>query len=65
MHVARQQSDLRHFMQDEETLLDPDMDYQVIEGLSSEVKERLTMTKPMTLVSVFPRGIVHRLCIRD
>lgn len=45
-------ADLRVFMEDETLTLDPQMDYQKVEGLSSEVKERLGKVRPTTIVSI-------------
>lgn len=49
-HLARQDADLRTFMEDESLLLDPQMDYTQISGLSSEVRERLSVVRPTTIV---------------
>ncbi|KAF8726182.1 hypothetical protein AX14_008005 [Amanita brunnescens Koide BX004] len=48
-HLFRQEADLRLFMEDESLKLDPDMDYNVVEGLSSEVRERLGKVRPGTI----------------
>ncbi|KAJ7577029.1 glucose inhibited division protein A-domain-containing protein [Mycena floridula] len=48
-HLARQQADLRHFLNDEELVLDPDMDYRQVDGLSNEVKQRLDIVRPRTV----------------
>jgi len=48
-HLRRQQADLHVFMQDEALLLDPRLDYNIIEGLSSEVKERLFRVRPASI----------------
>jgi hypothetical protein len=37
-------------MEDESLLLDPQMDYSQVAGLSSEVKERLYAVRPITIV---------------
>lgn len=37
-------------MEDESLLLDPQMDYSEIAGLSSEVKEKLFSVRPVTIV---------------
>ena len=39
------------FWEDEELTLDPHMDYEIVEGISNEVKERLNRVKPVSLVS--------------
>jgi tRNA uridine 5-carboxymethylaminomethyl modification enzyme len=38
-------------MEDESLILDPHMDYSTVTGLSSEVKERLFVVRPTTMVS--------------
>ncbi|KAF9447052.1 glucose-inhibited division protein A subfamily [Macrolepiota fuliginosa MF-IS2] len=48
-HLLRQEADLRIFMEDESLLLDPQMDYSQVAGLSSEVKERLFAVRPTTI----------------
>ncbi|KAI0773122.1 glucose-inhibited division protein A subfamily [Trametes elegans] len=48
-HLRRQAADLRVFMEDESLLLDPHLDYHVVEGLSSEVKERLSKVRPTSI----------------
>jgi len=48
-HLFRQEADLRLFMEDESLALDPDMDYKAVEGLSSEVRERLGKVRPETI----------------
>ncbi|KAJ3999415.1 glucose inhibited division protein A-domain-containing protein [Lentinula boryana] len=48
-HLSRQEADLRHFQEDENLLLDPQMDYHAVDGLSSEVRERLLKVKPTTI----------------
>ncbi|KAK2462400.1 hypothetical protein APHAL10511_005706 [Amanita phalloides] len=48
-HMFRQEADLRLFMEDESLLLDADMDYGTVEGLSSEVRERLSRVRPETI----------------
>ena len=39
-------------MEDESLMLDPDMDYNAVEGLSSEVRERLGKVRPGTIASI-------------
>lgn len=46
--LRRQESDLKVFLEDENLTLDPHMNYELIEGLSSEVRERLIATRPTT-----------------
>ncbi|KAG7085538.1 hypothetical protein E1B28_003096 [Marasmius oreades] len=47
--LFRQEADLKDFMEDESLELDPQMDYHTVEGLSSEVKERLFKVRPTTM----------------
>ncbi|KAJ7773632.1 mitochondrial translation optimization protein [Mycena maculata] len=47
--VSRQEADLTEFMKDETLLLDPQLDYHIVPGLSSEVRERLERVRPATL----------------
>lgn len=51
--LRRQEADLRVFHEDEELILDAHMDYGLIEGLSSEVRERLSRVRPTSLVSLY------------
>ena len=51
MHLRRQEADLRLFMEDESLVLDPHLDYSAVEGLSSEVRERLARVRPTSIVS--------------
>ncbi|KAG2148898.1 mitochondrial translation optimization protein [Suillus clintonianus] len=48
-HLSRQLADLALFHSDESLLLDPDMDYSKVQGLSDEVRERLQRVRPTTL----------------
>ncbi|TBU27479.1 glucose-inhibited division protein A subfamily [Dichomitus squalens] len=48
-HLRRQEADLRLFMEDESLVLDPHLDYSTVEGLSSEVRERLTKARPTSI----------------
>lgn len=50
-HLVRQRADVEAFHADESLLLDPDMDYTQVRGLSEEVRERLQRFRPTTLVS--------------
>ncbi|EJD00295.1 glucose-inhibited division protein A subfamily [Fomitiporia mediterranea MF3/22] len=50
-HLARQEADLKVFLEDEELNLSPSLDYDNIEGLSSEVRERLGQLRPTSLGS--------------
>ncbi|KAI0086071.1 glucose inhibited division protein A-domain-containing protein [Irpex rosettiformis] len=48
-HLKRQEADLRAFLDDESLLLDPQIDYSIVEGLSLEVKERLARVRPANI----------------
>jgi len=48
-HLRRQQADLRVFLDDEALALDPALDYATVEGLSSEVRERLAVVRPASV----------------
>ncbi|KIJ67332.1 hypothetical protein HYDPIDRAFT_173907 [Hydnomerulius pinastri MD-312] len=48
-HLPRQLADLEAFHTDESLLLDPNMDYSQIRGISEEVRERLQRLRPTTL----------------
>ena len=56
-HLVRQRSDVETFMEDEEVALNPLLDYASIEGLSSEVRERLTRVRPTSIVSFQALGV--------
>ncbi|KAJ6502251.1 mitochondrial translation optimization protein [Mycena sanguinolenta] len=47
--VSRQEADVRDFMKDETLMLDPNLDYFAVHGLSSEIRERLQRIRPATL----------------
>jgi tRNA uridine 5-carboxymethylaminomethyl modification enzyme len=49
--LVRQEADLKAFAADEEMLLDEGIDYKDVEGLSSEVRERLGKVRPASIVS--------------
>lgn len=53
-HLVRQQADVKCFMADEELVLDGDMDYEKVVGLSSEIRERLFTVRPSTIVRRIP-----------
>ena len=53
-HLRRQEADLRLFSEDESLILNTDIDYATVEGLSSEVRERLSMVRPTTIVRSHP-----------
>ncbi|KAF8634667.1 hypothetical protein AX15_000768 [Amanita polypyramis BW_CC] len=48
-HLFRQEADLRLFMEDESLILDSNINYDAVEGLSSEVRERLGRVRPGTI----------------
>ncbi|KAI0668201.1 glucose-inhibited division protein A subfamily [Trametes maxima] len=48
-HLRRQEADLRVFLEDESLSLNPHLDYDTVEGLSSEVKERLAKVRPTSI----------------
>ena len=48
-YIDRQQDDIERLRQHEEALIPADLDYQVIEGLSNEVKQKLSDARPETL----------------
>lgn len=66
-YLRRQKADLRDFMEDESLVLDPEMDYSQVNGLSSEVRERLTRVRPTSMGAakrmegMTPTGIVALL----
>lgn len=62
-HLRRQEADLRVFQDDEGLLLDPQMDYSVVEGLSSEVKERLARVRPANIVSTTFSPLRSLVCV--
>lgn len=49
-HLRRQAHDVRLFLQDESLTLDASLDYASVEGLSSEVRERLERARPASIV---------------
>ncbi|KAJ7485094.1 glucose inhibited division protein A-domain-containing protein [Mycena galericulata] len=65
--VSRQEADLEEFMKDETLILDPQIDYHTVTGLSSEIRERLQRIRPATLGAakrmegMTPTSIVHLL----
>jgi tRNA uridine 5-carboxymethylaminomethyl modification enzyme len=48
-YIARQQSEIARLKADEAVLLPGDLDYSAIAGLSNEMVERLSLTRPNTL----------------
>ena len=49
-YLIRQEADLKVFFEDENVPLPPHLDYDLIEGLSSEVRERLFAVRPSSVV---------------
>ncbi|KAI0044569.1 glucose-inhibited division protein A subfamily [Auriscalpium vulgare] len=66
-HLRRQEADVRLFMADETLVLQSDLDYAFVEGLSSEEKERLERVQPRSIGAakrmegITPKGIVALL----
>ncbi|KAF9014568.1 GIDA-domain-containing protein [Hymenopellis radicata] len=48
-HLVRQEADLKIFHEDESLLLDPNLDYTTVYGLSEAVRERLFVVRPTTI----------------
>ena len=48
-YLQRQEADVRAFRRDEALRLPPDLDYDLIGGLSNEVRQKLTVARPTTL----------------
>ncbi|TFK97450.1 glucose inhibited division protein A-domain-containing protein [Pterulicium gracile] len=48
-HLHRQQADVKAFMDDEELLLDPQMDFEEVKGLSKEIMQRLGVVRPRSI----------------
>lgn len=55
--LARQEADLKTFIEDEGDSISPDMDYASIEGLSAEVRERLDRLRPANMVCIWIPGL--------
>lgn len=52
-------------MEDESLILDPQMDYNQVTGLSSEVREKLFKVKPTTIVSFALLASSSRVIVTD
>ena len=52
--LRRQDAELKLFRADEELVLQPAIDYSVVPGLSNEERERLSRTRPRSIVRAFP-----------
>lgn len=50
-YIARQEDEVKRLRRYEETLIPEQLNYHIIEGLSNEVKQKLTNTRPETLGS--------------
>ncbi|KAI0065130.1 GIDA-domain-containing protein [Artomyces pyxidatus] len=67
IHLRRQEADVRLFMEDETLVLQPELDYAKVEGLSSEEKERLGRVRPRSIGAakrmegMTPNGVVALL----
>lgn len=48
-YLDRQEADIRAFRRDEGLALPPEIDYGAINGLSIEVRQKLSATRPATL----------------
>ncbi len=48
-YIERQEADVRAFRRDEALELDRDLDYRTVAGLSNEVRDKLSRTRPATL----------------
>ncbi len=48
-YIDRQQEDIARLRRYENTIFDTDFDYAVVDGLSNEVKQKLTQARPETL----------------
>jgi hypothetical protein len=48
--LRRQEADLKDFHSGESILLDPAFDFSTVEGISGEVRERLNMVRPTSIV---------------
>lgn len=49
--LRRQQADLAVFASDEAIDISPEIDYECVQGLSNEIKERLKKIRPANIVS--------------
>ncbi|KAL8292984.1 hypothetical protein RQP46_000678 [Phenoliferia psychrophenolica] len=58
-HIIRQTHEVALFLRDENLLIDPDLDYALLPGMSSEVRQTLTRARPTTL------GHAKRLEVRS
>jgi len=67
-YLERQQADVRAFRKDEAVRLPESLDYQAVNGLSAELKEKLCAVRPASLGAaarmpgMTPAGLVALLC---
>lgn len=54
-HIIRQAHDIALFLRDENLVIDDSINYDVLPGMSHEVRQRLKDARPATLVSL-PRS---------
>lgn len=52
-HIIRQDHDVMLFQRDENLIIDPDVDYSRMPGMSTETRQRLSDARPVTLVRIF------------
>ncbi len=50
-YIQRQQDDIQRLQRQENTLLPDDIDYSIIDGLSNEVRSKLSSARPATLAA--------------
>ncbi|KAE8339257.1 hypothetical protein BDV24DRAFT_176122 [Aspergillus arachidicola] len=66
-YVARQETAVRKFLQDESLLLPPDLDYSKVKGISTEEKQALERVRPVSvgmarrIEGVTPAGAIRLL----
>jgi len=49
VYLSRQAADVESYRRDESLLLDPDLDYSALPGLSNEVRQKLQLHRPRTI----------------
>ena len=50
-HIIRQNHEVKLYLRDENLVIDPELDYTRLPGMSIEVRQRLIEARPLTLVS--------------
>ena len=50
-HIIRQNHEVQLYLRDENLIIDPELDYTRLPGMSIEVRQRLIEARPLTLVS--------------